>query len=62
LVLSEEFNVDGALILIYGVIRSDGAARGLVGWGTNELKATQTLEYIVVEDGMPKITKAQREF
>ncbi|WP_316931158.1 glycoside hydrolase family 16 protein [Nonlabens marinus] len=64
LVLSEEFNVDGAPDPnLWSYDLGDGSARGLVGWGNNELQSyTDRPRNVVVEDGMLKITAYQENF
>jgi len=64
LVLSEEFNIDGAPDpALWSYDLGDGAARGLVGWGNNELQSyTDRPKNIVVENGMLKITAYQENF
>ncbi|WP_055412107.1 family 16 glycosylhydrolase [Nonlabens sp. YIK11] len=64
LVLAEEFDVDGAPDPnLWSYDLGDGTARGLVGWGNNELQFyTDRPENIVVEDGMLKITAIRENF
>ncbi len=64
LVLSDEFDVDGAPDpSLWSYDLGDGAARGLVGWGNNELQSyTDRPRNIVVENGMLKITAYKENF
>jgi len=64
LVLAEEFNTDGAPDpALWNYDLGDGSARGLVGWGNNELQYyTDRPENVVVENGMLKITALEESF
>jgi beta-glucanase (GH16 family) len=64
LIMSDEFNTDGALnSAMWNFDIGNGAAQGIPGWGNNELQYyTNRPENVVIEDGMLKITARQESF
>ncbi|WP_405350237.1 family 16 glycosylhydrolase [Nonlabens sp. Asnod3-H03] len=64
LVLSDEFDVDGAPDpTLWGFDIGNGADQGIPGWGNNELQYyTDRTENVNVENGMLKITALQENF
>jgi beta-glucanase (GH16 family) len=64
LIMSDEFNTDGApSSAMWNFDIGNGAAQGIPGWGNNELQYyTDRPENIVIEEGMLKITARKESF